>query len=445
MKTLIDLEFVKKYSMFPRSGLILVGVSGGADSMCLLHNLMELSEKYDFTVAAMHYNHCLRGAESDEDAQFVMKYCKSIGIQCFIGKGNVAANAKRLGLGIEETARKMRYEFFYKTVRKTGAEKIATAHTADDNAETVIFNLTRGSGTTGIAGIPPVRGVVVRPLLKNTRAQIEKYLEEHNIPHREDSTNADDTYTRNNIRHNVIPVLKSINPSFCENISTTSYLLAEDNKLLDAAAFDFIVSKISDCRVRIDDLLALPYPVASRVIRKMAPTKLSFDHVSSVFKLCESKTPSAKIDLPGFCVQREYDYLIFAQEQERFFNEIGLPVDSTAYIPSLKLKITCVEDVFPPIINKSLNTFWFKKSEICGNILVRPRKSGDRISILNSAGSKSLKKLFIEQHIPASKRHLVPIISDDNGPMAVYGIGIDKRFAADAGDAVLKITIEEII
>jgi tRNA(Ile)-lysidine synthase len=200
--------FAEKHDMLPKGGTILAAVSGGADSMCLLHVLINLSARYDLRIEAAHFNHMLRGDESDRDERFVLGECEKLGVPCHVGRGDVSAYARESGMGTEEAGRKLRYDFFYETAKKIGASRIATAHNGDDNCETVIMNMLRGTGLTGLCGIPPVRGIVIRPLLTVTRSGIEEYLRENNIPHVEDSTNRSDDYTRNRIRHRVIPALR---------------------------------------------------------------------------------------------------------------------------------------------------------------------------------------------------------------------------------------------
>ena len=216
-----------EYDMLPRGGTVLCAVSGGADSMCLLHLLHTWAGEGGFRVAAAHYNHNLRGAESDRDAAFVAEWCAGQDIPCVIGAGDVAHEARARGLGVEETARQMRYEFLRGAADAMGCGRIATAHSADDNLETLLLHLVRGAGLHGLAGIPPRRGVVVRPLLTTSRAEIVAYLEANGVAHVEDSSNTDEGYARNRIRRQVVPVLRQLNPRLTESAAETmGYLLS---------------------------------------------------------------------------------------------------------------------------------------------------------------------------------------------------------------------------
>ena len=444
MKTLIT--FADKYDMLPDSGLVLAAVSGGADSMCLLAVLSDLSARRGFSVAAAHYNHHLRGAESDRDEAFVEDFCRSRNIPCYIGGGDVLKYAQDNSIGTEEAARIMRYDFLYETSKELGARAIATAHTADDNAETVIMNLTRGAGLRGLCGIPPVRDIIIRPLLAASRDDIISYLSENNIPFVEDSTNAETIYTRNMIRHNVIPHLKKVNPNFADAVFATTQLLQEDEQYLMLMATRFIEENVTDGRVNAQLLSQLPPSIGFRVVRTLAETELSHKHVASVMSLCTHPSPSASLDLPAVTVYREYENLVFSKHDiPETFSPVVLSQDTAFEVSELGLIIKLETGLYSDIINNSLNNLAFNYDKITGNIVVRPRQTGDKIDRVGSNGSKSLKKLFIEKQIPLKERALVPVFSDDSGVIAVYGFGIDKRVAPRIGDKVIILTIEEII
>ena len=211
-----------------RGKKLLAAVSGGADSMCLLHLLA--AAKLDVTAA--HFEHGIRGEESLRDLRFVETWCREHGIPCLTGHGDVPGYALSNGMSLEQAARELRYAFLRNCAGKIGAEYILTAHNLDDNAETLLFNLTRGSGTAGLCGIPTRRGEILRPLLSVSRTEIETYLEENHVPHVEDSTNREDAYTRNLIRHRVVPALREVNPRFAEAAARTAALSSIENRLV---------------------------------------------------------------------------------------------------------------------------------------------------------------------------------------------------------------------
>jgi tRNA(Ile)-lysidine synthase len=451
-------EFAQKYHMFPDEGLILAAVSGGADSMCLLAALMELSEKRGFSVAAAHYNHRLRGEESVRDARFVENYCHERQIPIYSSSGDVSTYARLNNLGIEEAARQLRYGFFYETAKIINAKRIATAHTADDNAETVLMNLTRGSGLNGLAGIPPMRDIIIRPMLSVTRCEVISFISQRDIPFVEDSTNKLDIYSRNTIRHHVIPVLRELNPQFTKHISAASELLREDEAYLNSIAESYLLEhsdrlcdasqpRNTDAAQACFDareLAALPYPIASRVIRSFYGNNLSLKHVAAILELSASGSTCGEVALPFGFVYREYSNIIFScSTHMKNFTPVELIPGEKIQIPELGLTVKCHMKESSEKFNKTFTTFLFKYDNICGKIVIRPRQTGDKMTLFGRSVSKTLKKLFIERQIPLRKRLLIPVIADDKGVLAVYGIGFDERVACKPGDPVLEIIFEE--
>ncbi len=436
-------DFCQEYDMLPAGGNVIACVSGGADSMCLLHILSRLSTKCGFSLCAAHFNHNIRGAESDADESFVKDYCRELGVRLFTGSENIPEIARREGIGIEEAGRNMRYGFFYSCAEELGGAKIATAHNADDNLETILLRIVRGAGLRGLCGIPPVRGNIIRPVMCLSRAEIEDYNSRNSIPHREDSTNSDDTYSRNNIRIHVMPVLRAMNSGVSQSSVEMARLLQMDESYLESLAQDFIANHIENNVVSASLLRRLPYPVSSRVIRSICGSGISSGHVSSVLKLASSASPSASLSLPGMVVRREYDNILFGSNlEDKQIPETTLKIGSTVEVPGTGMLIRC-EEAEMYEIHKSFTTFLFKSSAICGNILVRSRRTGDRIRLNSNSGSKSIKKLFIEKKIPLLKRLSVPVICDNLGPIAIPGIGCDVRVMPSPGDKVLKVIVEE--
>jgi tRNA(Ile)-lysidine synthase len=459
------LEFADEYEMLPDSGIVLVSVSGGADSMCLLEAMRHISYERVFDIAVAHYNHELRGEESDRDETFVMEICEEHGIPFYSGRGNVAGYARKRGLGIEEAARDMRYEFLFDTAGRINATRIATAHNMDDNAETMLINLARGAGANGMSGIPPIRDAVIRPLLRVSRKEVLEFIAGRELLYVDDSTNSLDIYTRNKVRHKIIPLIEEINPRFNEATSTAAQLFRADEEFISDIAELFI----QDCCIGLTadaaDLAILPFSVSSRVIRKIysAGTQgqtnktfplpsLSYSHVRDVLALCGDDNPSASISLPGMIVYREYNRVIFdaeAKPDDSEFAPIFPTVGNSFIILGLGLKITCKTVIYNDNINESgitapFSIFLFKSLDICGKITVRPRREGDCIRLNKQSGTKTLKKLFIEKRIPARKRALVPVISDDEGVLGIYGLGIGDRAIPETGDTAIQISFEEI-
>ena len=439
------LEYADRYSMLPEGSRILAAVSGGADSMCLLELLLDAAKRRGLAVEAAHFNHRLRGAEADRDEEFVSDWCRSRGVPFHSGSGDVTAYARECGIGIEEAARAMRYGFLEQTADEMCASRIATAHNADDNAETMLLNLARGTGLRGLCGIPPVRGRIVRPLMCFPRREIEEFLSERGIPHVEDSTNSEDICGRNRIRHTVMPVLCELNGDFSRTALRTAELLRRDEDYIASAARGFVETLEEPDRADAACLAALPYPVASRIVRMMCGSGLSAEHVGAVLRLCEAEKPSAAVSLPGMTAEREYGDIVFRTPgtDPTSFEPVVLSEGSAAEIPELHLRAVCTGGLCEEKINRSFTTFLFKKAVIYGRIIIRPRAPGDEISIQGRRGTKTLKKLFIEERVPANKRGLVPVIADEAGVLAVAGMGIDRRAYPLPGDEVIKITLEE--
>ena len=431
--------------MLPHSGVVLACVSGGADSMCLLHVLDELRPIYGFSLAAVHFNHRLRGDEADRDEAFVRDHCAENGIRFISGSGDVAAWAERNGLGIEEAAREMRYAFFDRTADETCAVRIATAHTADDNAETLLMNIARGSGSRGLAGIPPVRGRYIRPLLVITREDVMSFLGSRSVPHVEDSSNSGDGYTRNRLRHHVMPEIAGIFPRFSENALRACMSAREDDEFLDSLAEDFIAASADGDSVDAAALAALPAPVGSRVVRILAGGGISSAHVRSVLRLASSPSPSGSADIPGMTVCREYGRLGFGAETGvPAFGAVELVPGASLEIPEAGFRVTCEAAELPRIIHKSLTEFLFKTDGVCGTIVVRPRRTGDTLRPAGGGHARTLKKIFIEKRIPKRRRGLVPVVADDAGVLAVCGIGQDARAEAKAGDAAVRVRFDKL-
>ena len=305
-------DLVQRYSMLPSGGSGLCAVSGGADSMCLLHWLNELREVHDFSLFAAHYEHGLRGEESLRDAAFTAKACGEINVPCTVGHGDVPAFAADNKTGLEDAARTLRYRFLEETADMLGCDKIATAHTMNDNVETVLMNLCRGAGTRGLSGIPPVRGRLIRPLLWTTREEIEAYLLEHHIAHIEDSSNKSDVYLRNRIRHQVIPLLMEENPSVLSAIGRASELLREDDECLCREAEQFLEVWQEADSIPVKPLLELDPAVAARVLRKLCGRGVSMERTRALLQFAKG-TERGILELPGQKIRREHGHLFFAK------------------------------------------------------------------------------------------------------------------------------------
>jgi len=408
------LHFVRSYGMLQRGDTVVCAVSGGADSVALLFALYLLRDKLGIRLEAAHFNHNLRGEESARDEAFVRDFCGRYEIPLHVGGGKVTAGKK----GLEAAAREARYAFL-----QSLPGKIATAHTADDNAETVLMHLVRGTGLKGLGGIAPVRGNVIRPMLTVSRQEVEAFLDEWSLEHIEDSSNRSDAFLRNRIRHRVMPLLALENPRLAENVSRTALRLRADEEFLARHA-DFPVLP------EVEALRAMPEAQRNRVLeaflKKSGVKEPEDSHIDLAAALVFSPRPSARASFPGgVTIARSYGRL--EAEPERPLPE-ACPLPCPGEVLFAGLRVTC----FPAreIVNTP-DTFTVQPAR---RILLRTRQSGDTICL--PGGTKSLKKLFIDRKIPASDRPFVPVVCDDAGILGVYSIGVHQKRAATRLPAV---------
>ena len=436
------IEFFRRYGVDPADG-ILCAVSGGKDSMFLLDTMQKAAAETKTQIACAHFNHCLRGAESGRDAAFVEAFCAERGIPFLLGSGDVAAAAVQRGTGIEETARDLRYAFLEEAADALSCRWIATAHNADDNAETMLLHLTRGSGLHGLCGIPPVRGRILRPMLTITREEIETYLCENGIPNVEDSSNAEDFCSRNKLRHHVMPTLRELNPRFVHTAGRTAALLQEDEAFLQELAAQFLEQQ-PERGILAAELAALPRPVSARVLQKLCGGTLSAVHMEMLRALCTAEDPYAAADVPGLRVRREREYLVFHPPEVGILSSETLIPGSVTYLPEVGLELHCSVVERCPEIHKTFNILFFQCTAICGNITVTSRVEGDTIRLAGRNCTKRLKRLFSEAKLTPEQRNRVPVFRDACGVIGIGGFGVDARCAAKPGDRAIRIEIKKM-
>lgn len=398
---------VEKYNMLSQGDRVLAAVSGGADSMLLLSYLLSVRKRYGITVEAAHIEHGIRGEESVADAEFVEEFCRENGVNFHLLSIDAVNEARRLKTGVEEYSRNRRYEFF----NSIPCDKIATAHNRTDNAETVLFRLTRGTGLKGACGIPAVRGKIIRPLIEIGSAEIRSYCGENGIEYRVDSTNSDSSYSRNYIRNTVVPKLERLNPEFEEALTAFISDVNEDYDFIEKTADNAYGSICCEGRLCLSDLRKYDNAVIKRVIiRYFSERNIQLDriHLCSILELIRR---TGKIQLSG-------DYYAVSDKEYLRFADFGGDKNDCLFVSKI-LKIS--------EFDKKGVDFYCDCDKIIGTVKIRGRIEGDTVRPAGRGCTKTLKKLFNEMKIPQELRNSAIIVADSVGVIGVIGCCVDER------------------
>ena len=428
-------------SGLPKSTPILVAYSGGSDSGALLDMIVRYAKKNKAKVYAAHVNHGIRGKEADRDEEFCRKAAERYGVEIFVLRADVPKIAKESGKSIETAARDVRYGYFSKLMTENDIPLLCVAHNADDNFETILFNISRGSGLSGVCGIPRTRdfegGMIIRPILEMSKDDINKYCFDNNIEYVTDSTNTDTEYTRNRIRSCVIPELKSICPGAERAAARLSATLREDSLCLESMASWFIEEARDGFFIETEKLCGSPYSIASRALMTLYTEishggSLEYTHIKALFELAEKNVPHSSLDLPsnikaviensrlGFVIsdgqEKKLSYEPFLTKLEEGDNHIAeINTDITLEYTENNINI------YKKSMNLSIDS-----AKIVGTLYVRERRSGEKIR-LNSMG-KSIKKLLCDNKVPLEIRARLPVICDDSGIVAIPFIGVSDAY-----------------
>ena len=452
---------IKKHDMLRKGDHVLVGVSGGADSVALLAVLNHLSPAWRLTLTAAHFNHKTRADESDRDETFVRTLCKSIGIAVVCG--SLKEGTRPRGLSTEDFLRRSRYGFFKKAQRKAGANRIALGHHQGDQAETVLMNVIRGAGLAGISGIPPVRnaGTLVRPLIDCTRREIVDYLADERLSFVDDSSNTDERFLRNRIRAHLMPELeKRYNPAIHEALCRLANVFRVDNDYITREA-QLRLAHWREGRVRekplevpIAELNVLHPALQRRAILELAreistaDAAIGFEHVQAVLNLAGGTNPGGSLDLPGgLRVRRKYGLLEFRRAArpgrrpgrgaapgdttETFSHEVSIP--GTVRIDSLGISIRFRElKRVPPVLSAQRKAY-LDMDRIELPLVVRSVSVGDRIQPLGMKGTRKLKSVFIDEKIPREQRRTIPVLADGISVLWIPGVRLSERVRVGKG------------
>lgn len=445
------LKFIKNNNMIASGDGIIVGLSGGADSVCLLHLLCSFRDALNIKVGAAHLNHMLRGQEAERDENYCKKLCQSLDLPFYSKRMDISTMAQQQGISFEQCGRNARYAFFDEVAQQYGYNKVATAHTLSDSVETFLFNFMRGTGTKGLCGIPLVRNSIIRPLLSCTREEIEQYCQSNNLQYMTDSTNLSDDYSRNFIRHNIVAQLKNKNQSFEQAAYRTMSMLRADEQYLDEISSQIYDHIVCDNGINCSRLKDENISIRTRVLYKYFKhndievdykTISKADEIITAEKgkinLPADKALAAKNGIAKITVQRENEDAALQNESQILAvlqtKHLG---DNNKYIDIFDKKRLCVNKynknstVYLKNINKNLFHNFINYDMINGDIIIRTRKQGDCFRPKSKGCTKSLKKLFNEAKIPPNERNQLIIAQDDVGIIWVEGFGADTRVAPD--------------
>ncbi|CQR47455.1 tRNA(Ile)-lysidine synthase [Paraliobacillus sp. PM-2] len=438
-------QFVKQHQLFHKGATLMVGVSGGPDSMALLHYLNEQKERWSWTIIAISINHCLRGEEAENDVQYVGNFCSTYHITFEGAKVDVPKLKKEKRLGTQEAARKLRYTFFEEKMKQYQADYLVLGHHGDDQIETMFMRMTRSANPSALKGIPVKRtfatGYLVRPFLAINKEIIESYCLANHITPRRDPSNDQDVYTRNYFRKHLLPLLKDQNPSLHQSIQKLSESVHADNEYLEEQAKEALESVLdlpmnqSFVCISINLLKKYPFALQRRMFHLILnylyntiPSGLFYEHEQQFFNLLHSDRANATVDLPnGLKLHKSYEMISFQFNQGDIpFFSASLPVPGQIILPSgeklqAKIKQNNISDV------QGKNTLMLAAGNVENHLplIVRYRKSGDRIYVKGLGGSKKVKDIFIDKKIPLQERDQWPLVVDQEGHV-LWIIGLTK-------------------
>lgn len=448
------LSAITRYDLLKPKDEVVVAVSGGPDSVALTRILVSLIKDYKIGLHLAHLNHLLRGEEAEADVVFVRSLAGQLGLELTVEEIDVARIAKKERLSIQQAAREVRYDFLKRTAEKRGANRIALGHHLDDQVETILMRLIRGSGPQGLRGIPPKREIapdliLIRPLIEISPAEIKQYLEEEKLSYRLDSSNLKRDYLRNKIRLDLLPGLLELNPDFKHTLLRISSLWERDNDYLEEVAEKqlnkvILEGKEGESRLDLIRFNSLPAAIRSRIIRRIltetrgTKSSFSFQHVEDLLHLAEFGPAQGRLDLPGVVVKREYNVLKLGRRrekrrrQENFFEYSFLPGEKVELSEIGKVVETKILDDFPAKISKDRSKVYLDLEQIRPPLMVRTRCPGDRFSPLGMKGTKKIKDLFIDLKIRQEERDQTPILLDRKGIIWVAPYQISDRVKVTA-------------
>ncbi len=431
------LTAVKKYNMLNNGNTVIVGLSGGADSMALLCFLSEIKDIYGIDIHAVHVNHHIRGEDAEADKAFVEEYCRHESIKCTVFDHDVPSYANENGMTVEEAGRILRYNAFNSIASLYPDPKIATAHHLNDNTETVLHNILRGSGTTGLVGIHPQRGIFIRPLIETSRTEIEEYLTSKGIPWCTDKTNLDTVYTRNRIRLELLPYLReNFNSSIDSAITRLSALCREDEDFLRCSTVEAFngTAKFTDDGIFVDRLCfsKLHTSIKRRLLRYILeqlniPLKdVHMNHIDDGIKFIEQSQSGLHMNISSMYMTSCQSGVIFSSKcSETSDYSYKIKCGQSVYIPEADKTVICTKA--DKYVRSGKNTVFISVDSDDAVFEIRNRRNGDRIRPFGLNGTKKLKDYFIDNKIDISMRNKIPIIVYNNEVVWITGMCLSEN------------------
>lgn len=434
-------DFIIENNMFEKSAPIIVGLSGGADSICLA----TLLKIFGYDVIVTHVNHNLRGDEALRDENFVRNFAKENNMGFELLSADIEKIAKDKKISCEMAGRNVRYDFFEELSQKYHTEYIAVAHNMNDNAETILMNIIQGASVNGQKGIVPINKKIKRPLLCVTREEIENYLKEMSISYVNDSTNFKDIYTRNFVRNQLIPVIKEINPNIIETLTVNSKIALKENEYIEYITDDTYkkICKKTENGLIVDFTIENPHlSIKRRLIKKVLEEitedkkRISSVNIENILNL----KPEKSYQYAGLTIRNIYGKLWFVSNDEN--NDFTYVIEKSTDIFIKEINKTFRFELGEEFVKKS-NIMNIDYDKICGKIIVRSRKTGDKFSPLGLSGTQSVKDYFINKKIPSFLRNKIPIITCNDEIIGIFPDRIDKKFAVTKNTKKI-LTIKEI-
>ncbi|GAB6168577.1 tRNA lysidine(34) synthetase TilS [Clostridium carnis] len=441
-------SFIKENKLLEKGDKVLVALSGGPDSICLLHLLNSLKEEYKLSVAAAHVNHMLRGDEAVEDEDYVKKFCDDLNIPCYIERIDIDKISKKKGISHEMAGREERYALFERIRINEGYNKIAIAHNANDQAETVLMRMMRGTGIEGLCGIKAKRsGGIIRPILCLGREEIEKYCYINNLDARIDKTNLEKKYNRNKIRLDILPYMKNnFNNDIIETINRMALLIQKDNEFIEKKSieeFEKHCERNKDFFKIKKSLFSLEEAMVTRVIKislieySKKYNNFEMKHIFEIINLAKNET-SKKVDITNNIVAENiYGDIILKRRKN---NKALSKKENKVEINKKNLKGQCIEfeeyivniDIMEmknniEFSNNDLIKF-FDYDNIKEGLCIRTRRDGDKIKPLGMKGQKKIKDIFIDMKVPKEYRDKIPIVSFDGNIGWIVGYKVSEDY-----------------